>query len=158
MFKSALITAIMLFGAVDAKADSGSYDVLNDSITINIISISSAVVGGQKQLMLGELTGTTTSFPMLMENRKYMEIQNISLSTGVFCVMGLSAASANSDVGEATTPATLSHTQGRHIASGDSWLIPLTSRNRDRRVFLPFCVNRGGVGTSKIVLIQARSK
>lgn len=158
MFKTALITAALILGSVGAKADSGVYDVLNDSITINIISISSAVVGGQRQLFLGELTGAATGFPMLMENRKYMEIQNIHVSTGVFCVIGLSSTSASGDLGELAAPGSLSTTQGRYIAPYGSWLIPLTSRDMAARVFLPYCVNNGATGATKVALIQARSK
>lgn len=158
MFKTALITMAMLFGPVIANAESGSYDVLNDSVTINIVSISSSVVGGQKQLMLGTLSGTTTGFQLLMENRKYLEIQNISATAGVFCVVDVSSTSASGDYGELTTPSTLSTTQGRYIAPYGSWTIALTARNSDGRVFLPFCVNNSGSATSKVALVQARSK
>lgn len=150
-----MLAALICFGSPAAHADVGTYDVMNDSITINDVSISS-YTAGTTALFTASLIGATTSFPTLMENRKVMEIQNVDSSNSAWCRISLSSTSANGDL-SLVKPTSLSTTSGRKISAGSSWILDLPSRDNTGRVFIPWCVNDGGSGALKLTLTQGRS-
>lgn len=156
--KKALLGLVAVFAcSLSANADTGIYNIMNDSFTIVDVAISSHPTGGTRQIFTASLNGATTSFLTLMESRKVMEIQNIDSTSSVFCRVGLSSTSANGDL-SLSAPVDLSITAGRKIAAGGSWVLGLPARDRDGRVFLPWCVNNSASGTIKLTISQGRTK
>lgn len=155
-----LTTIALVLGcvlSVHAEPGTGVYDIMNDSITINDVSISSYIAGGTRQLFTAVLNGNTTSFPQLLSGRKILEVQNIDSTYDVWCRIGLSSTSANGDFA-LVAPLDLSTTAGRKIRPGGTWVLGLPPRDLAGRVFIPWCVNNSGSGTTKLTLTQGRNK
>ncbi len=158
MFKRVLMAVVVAVTcAVSARSDSGIFDIMNDSFTINDVAVSSYVAAGTHQIFTAALSGATTSFPTLMENRKVLEIQNTDSTASVWCRIALSSTSANGDL-SLSAPGDLSVTAGRKIAAGGTWVLGLPARNNEGRVFIPHCVNSGGTGTAALTISQGRNK
>ena len=154
MLKKVLIGLALVFGVVKAKADTGVYDVLNDSITTHMVTVSSFT---GTQLLSASLVGNATSFLNLLENREAIEIQNTDVSASIYCRFKLSSTSANGDL-SLVPPTTLSTTSGRKILPGGSWDVNLAARDLTGRVIIPWCINNGGTGTTQVALTQGRKK
>ena len=161
MLKKVLIGVALALGVVSAKADTGIYNVCNDSITFVTVSVaSSTVLGtatGVNQLLSATLTGATTNFLNLLENRKYMAFSNPSATVSILLQVGLSSTSANGDL-SLVTPGNLSTTSGLVLSPASTLVLDLTSRDNSGRVFVPYGVNSGGSVAVPITITQCRSK
>lgn len=156
--KKLLMLAMLVLGSVtEARAEAEVAEVINDSMTHVGVAVSSYVTGGSLQVLSAVLASGTTSWPTLLENRKGVEIQNLSTTADVFCRVGLSSTSVNGDL-SLSPPGGLSTSQGMKIIPGNTRWLALRARNNDGRVFVPFCVNNGGSGTVNLEITQARSK
>ena len=156
MFKLALL-ALMLVPAT-VNADTGVFDVMNDSITVFGFNVSSAANSGPRQMFTAELQGASTGFPLLMEGRKVLEIQNIDATSDMFCQIALSSTSAAGDLA-LTAPASLSTSTAHLIAPKGSWILGLPAREQGTgRVFIPWCMNNSGSGNIRGSATQGRTK
>lgn len=158
LIKSLVLAAIvMLTGAIEALSAVEVDDVINDSITHYNIAIASYVATNQNQVSTATLAGGATTFQNLLENRKSISIQNLSTSANIFCRVSLSSTSANGDL-SLSPPEGLSTTVGTKAGPGGLLTFNLKARNQAGRVFVPFCVNDSGSGSSTLEVIQTRSK
>ena len=161
MLKKALAVVGLMLGAVSANAAVDVFEVINDSVTYNQVTLSSAVLlgtgTGSLQVFTASLISGATSFPTLMENRRALELCNEDATVAVRCVVDLSSTSANGDL-SLSRPVLLSTTVGKKIAAGACVVYDMATRNLDGRILLPWCVNDGAAGTSKLGVTQVRSK
>lgn len=161
MFKKVIIAAMLLTaGAVSAYAEVEVSDVMNSSFTYNQVTVASAALAGtgvSNQLFSALLVSGATTFTTLLESRKVLEIHNEDASVNIRCLVDLSSTSASGDR-SLTIPGALSTSYGKKIAAGQSYILGLRARDNDGRVLLPWCINDGGTGTSKIGVIQGRYK
>lgn len=159
--KTALIGAILSLGAVSAEAYQDTLDVNFSSCTTMIVNVSStSAAPAATALFSASLVGATTVFTTLQEDRDALFIQNLQIagSTTVFCAVGLSSTSANGDLA-LTQPAVLSTSQGIAFqASEGAKRLPIAPRNNAGRVLIPWCVNNGATGTTKVGVTQCRRK
>lgn len=158
--KKVLIVIGLLLGAVKTNADVQVFEVYNDSNTYNQVTVSSAIIGGgTKQLLAASLVGATTSWLTLMENRRALKICNEDSTANLRCMVSLSSTSVSGDLDAAIIqPPALSTSFGEKIVAGACAVYAETARNLDNRIFIHWCVNDSGTGTSKVGVIQVRGK
>lgn len=159
MLKKTLVVLGLMLGAVSANAATEVFDVQLDTCTWVDVSVSSTVSNpAATQLLSATLIDPVTSFLKLMPDRKFIEIQNVSMTTFtyVFVEVGLSSTSANGDL-SLTQPTHMSKTVSEMIApQGGKLRLALPGKNKDGRIFVPWAVNNGGVGTSPVVIKQCK--
>jgi hypothetical protein len=160
-----LAVAVLITGAAKAHAD--LFDVNQDSCTTKTVAVSSANTNGNATaLFTATLVDPSTYFLDILSGRKELEIANIALDTFtvVNCIIEKSSTSANGDLsliapvegrlGGNNAPA------GRAIPpariGSNSWKLKLAPQDATGRKFIPYCVNTGGVGTSKVAVTQCK--
>lgn len=155
--KTALVGAL-LFVSGAAFAEGEFADVVNDSAPFKTVSVSSYVnSAASNQLFSATLVSGATTWLDLLEGRKGFEIQNLSTTADVFCLIGLSSTSANGDLA-LSAPGLLSTSVGQKIAPGAVRWYGFRARNNDQRVFVPFCTNNSGSGAVTVGVTQVRNR
>ncbi len=153
-----LTAALICFGSIAAKADTGVFNVLFDSCTFNTVAIASGTtklaVGGTNAILAASLNGATTSFLNLMENRKYLALSNPDATASIVVQVSLSSTSANGDLA-LTVPGALSTTSGLLIAPSKTEIVPVLSRNSAGRVNVLWGVNNG-TANKNLTITQCR--
>ncbi len=104
------LAALICFGSISANAQTQTYDIECDTVTSFTVSVTSySTTGGNIALFSASLVGATTSFPLVMPSRKYLEISNVDTSSNTMCSV---------DVIASTTPANwLTYTQNTVLDS-----------------------------------------
>ena len=128
-------------------------ELLSDCTSFSVTVASAPAV----QLLSASVSGATTSFLKLMENRTLFEIQNTTdvAAADMLVVIGLSSTSTAGDTA-LTVPTALSVTSGRLIGPEESWSVPLAARNGAGRVLVPWAVNRSGAGSVNAIVTQCK--
>ena len=155
-----LAVCLVALAGVKAFALTETVEEINDSITSYVIAVASSVIPStaeSTQVSTATLASGATTFQNLLENRTSISLQNLSTTANISCRVGLSSTSANGDL-SLSPPAGLSTTVGTKVGPGGLLTISTRARDQNGRVFIPFCVNDGAVGTTNIEVIQTRSK
>ncbi len=154
-----LTAALICFGAITAKADTGVFSTQFDSCTFTTVLVSSAVLPGAtgtNKLFAASLVGATTTFLTLQEGRKYLALSNPDASASIIVQVTLSSTSANGDLA-LTIPSSLSTTAGLLIAPSKTEVIPINPRNSSNgRVNVLWGVNNSGSANKNLTITQCR--
>lgn len=136
MLKKALLTFALLLGAVSAGAESEVADVVNSSMTVRLVAVSS------NTSMCVDCVGVDT-MTVTMAGRKVVEIKNEDATANVRCGF-------NSWVTKTVG--------GRLIAAGATWVLSLKDKDTsDGRIHL-WCANDTTTGTVQVSVTEGRSK
>lgn len=146
LLKMALIVICSVVYVVNAKAATETFELGYSSCTYNTVAISSTgATAVSNQVFSAALSGSTTSFPLVMYDRKKLVLQNLDSTNDLFCSVSLSSTAANGDL-SLVAPSSLSATSGRMIVhGGGTWSANLSGKEpKTGRTQVPWCIANAG--------------
>ena len=154
MNKKVLLVLGLMLGAINARASWEVRSELLGNCTSFAVTVASAPA---TQLLSASLSGTTTTFLRLMENRTWLEIQN---STGnaharAFVMFSLSSTTLADNL-TLSAPPELTINAGRMIPADGTYAAPIPARNQDGRILVPWAMNGSGVGSTVLQVTQCK--